>query len=324
MKKPLRLAIVGDGPTAAAHTNAFKAIGHNVLHCSAGMNSKTLSRFAKKHDIKNTWANSQKLISSYDEWDGIIIAASISALPSLLDEAMKSEKPILIEKPVSTKSDYLKQFQYNTPKNIMVGYNRRFYSTIIAAKTFLSSKSEGSFCFMELPETIDFNQRQEKTYLPIYNNSCHGIDILHFLLGELKVKHVETIRKNGLDLGRYIIIEAGKNKCFLSLNWNSPSNFSLNVEHSEERISLRPFENYEYFKGMQVEEPSTNFPMRKYSPISKTSFNVFETTYSGIKPGFLEQAQEFISLIEGNFYMNGASLADAFYAQYVLEDILNR
>ena len=91
---------------------------------------------------------------------------------------------------------------------------------------------------MQLPETIDINARKEIAHLPIYNNSCHGVDILRYLLGDLHVKHIQVIKKSGLNSGRYIILEANNHTCFLSMNWNCPANFSLYIENGEEKINL--------------------------------------------------------------------------------------
>ena len=42
-------------------------------------------------------------------------------------------KPILVEKPVSIGTDYLKKFSSTCPKFVNVAFNRRYYNTVVKA-----------------------------------------------------------------------------------------------------------------------------------------------------------------------------------------------
>lgn len=324
MKIPPKIALIGDGPTADAHALALKAHGITVTHCSAGVNTQSLNSFAKKHNIRNVWASSVDLIRSHTNWDGIIIAASIPILPTLLEYALESEKPILIEKPVSSGIDYLKKFEKVSPSNVMVGYNRRFYATVDRAIHFLNNTSKSSFCFMQLPEKIDLNAKKNIAHLPIYNNSCHGVDLLLYLFGELEIRNVEKLINNGIEYGRYVTLRSKRSDtCFLSLNWNSPSNFSMYIESEDEKIKLEPLESFQRFKGMSIVEPTTTYPLRQYLPLEIEKSNVFIKDHQKIKPGFLDQSLEFLELISGNPPKRAARLSDAYRTQLLVKTILD-
>ena len=324
MKFQPRIALIGNGPTAAAHAIALKAAGVRVTHCSARENKETLENFAKIHSIENIWGVSTDLIKAHEEWDGLIIAASVSALPKLLGSALQTGKPILIEKPVSSSSDYLSRFKEKSPDNVMVGYNRRFYSTVDETKKFLDSTSRRNFCYMQLPETINFFAEPSIAYKQVYNNSCHGVDLMRYLFGNLKIKNVEVLKNDGVDNGRYAILESNnKDICFLSLNWNSPANFSVFIENGQDKIALQTFEDYQSFSGMKILEATEKYPARKYCPQEIQKFDVFTHQKDPIKPGFGEQALEFLDLINGKPFKKAARLSDAFFTQSLIEEILN-
>jgi predicted dehydrogenase len=323
MKKAPKIALIGTGPTAQAHALALKALGVEISH-SASKRSKDLGLFAKNFNIPSVWESAQELIISHADWDGLIVASSVNSLPILLDCAIQSGKPILIEKPVAIGTDYLSKFAKDPPNNIMVGYNRRFYNTIDAAKDFLRSKSMSSFCSMQLPETVKLSEYDISDYWNVYYNSCHGIDLMRYLFGNLHIKYVECIYNNNVETGRYAVLENNnKDICFLSLNWNSPANFSLFIENGDEKVNLSPFESFQKLKGMEVLEPTIDFPLRKYRPNVIEYFDVFTDKKIKNKPGFVEQSQEFLNLINGAPTDKAANLSDAYYAQLILEEILN-
>lgn len=324
MDKIPRIAIIGCGPTAMAHALALKNIGIKILHCAAQSNTNDLQSFAKNLDIEFIWNSATDLINAHSKWDGLIIASSVDSLPGLLEQAIQYEKPILIEKPVSIGTDYLIKFKYKSPENIMVGYNRRFYNTVDFTKNFLNKKHKKNFCSVQLPETINFSNDINLMHRPIYYNSCHGIDLLRYLLGDLKIKHVNAVNSDNLEIGRYAILEScNKDICFLSLNWNSPANFSLMIENGEDKVSLNPFESFQKFSGMVISEPTIQYPIRKYTPKEVECFDVFNNENKEVKPGFYGQIIEFIDLINGKPLKKAARLSDAYHAQFIIEKLLN-
>ena len=85
---------------------------------------------------------------------------------------------------------------------------------------------------------------------------------------------------------------------------------------------MKPFEQCNIFKGMEVIEPTEKLPLRRYIPKKIESVSSFPTHDNLIKPGFYEQAMEIKSLLEGEEPKISASLYDAYIAQKLLRNIL--
>ena len=323
MIKLLRIALVGDGPTATSHVLALKSVGLEVHHCSANPSSKTVDGFAKKHNIANVWPDPIKLIKASDEVDALVIAVSINVSSYLLSFALESGKPVLIEKPVATGTEYLSQFRFECPDNVIIGYNRRFFSSIQTTKKILDKSVTVACANLQLPETIDVGLNFQNAVLPVYENSCHGLDILFYLFPGLKIKVVEGFKKNGPYFGRYVLLENDHGSiCSLFMIWNAPANFSLSIELGENRIDLTPFEILRVYNQLEIEEPTKEFPARRYYPRQIEYMNVHKDKPNNVKPGYHSQALEFKKLIYGTHGQIAANLTDAFNVQKMLTDII--
>ena len=103
----------------------------------------------------------------------------------------------------------------------------------------------------------------------------------------------------GQAFGKNVFLESPRGDTVLiCLNWNSPSNFSINIEASPYRLELKPFETYSLYEGMEVIEASEDYPVRQYVPKLIEKGNVFFNSKE-FKPGFLEQSVEFRRFVEG-------------------------
>jgi hypothetical protein len=107
------------------------------------------------------------------------------------------------------------------------------------------------------------------------------------------------------------------------MNWNSPSNFQLNIEGQGSRLEIKPFEKSTFYQGMEIVEPSNKVPVRTYIPKKISELNSFPKQKDAIKPGFLEQALEMKSILKGKQPKVSASLEDAFNVQKILDNILS-
>lgn len=61
---------------------------------------------------------------------------------------------------------------------------------------------------------------------------------------------------------------------------------------------------------MRIDEPSKEFPIRRYSPVSEISWKISSDDLE-LKPGFLKQYLEFLQMTQGEDRTIGASLRDA-------------
>ncbi|MDC1382754.1 Gfo/Idh/MocA family oxidoreductase [Candidatus Puniceispirillum sp.] len=316
-----RIALIGSGAIAEAHKTAMDTVGLSVVHCASSPRSKTIGHFADRMRIPNIWEDPLKLLHASDQWDGVIIASSINSTQKLLDIAILQNKPILVEKPVGNSSLQLSKYKIFPPPSVMVGFNRRHYSTVLKAKEFVKDQSSCIRASINLPEQV-FSDNEEP-YAPVLYNSIHGLDILRFLLGDIELLHVEQHPVDPL-FGRVAIAKSSQGHiCSINLNWNSPAKFSLTLESADSRILLEPFETYQHYHGMTISEPTKSYPVRKYSPTEIHAFNVFDNQKNDIKPGFLGQSLEYKRLVEGFQTPSiSANLKDAYNALNMAEELI--
>lgn len=315
-----KLAIIGCGNIASFHVPALRAAGMDVAHCASSLNSKQIDQFSKNHNIKNVWADPTKLAASHQEWDGVVITAAVEPTLNLLEIAATSGKPVLVEKPVTVSPEKLAQFSTYSPSNVIVAYNRRHYSTVQKARDFVSTKNlaRATMC---LPENV--SKDMENPFNLVYENSVHGFDILNFVFDSVEIEHISTADNNSPYFGRQAILKSkGGSLINLNINWQAPANFSLSLDDGDERLDLVPFEKYQSYKGMEVIEPSEEYPVRQYVPKLVKSGTVFDGMASNIKPGFLAQSKEFSDLIDGEKPQTGANLSDAYKALVIAQKVV--
>jgi len=316
-----KLALIGCGNIANFHVPALRAVGLEIVHCASSLNSKTISEFATAHKIDNVWHDPEELIKANDQWDGIVLAAAIEPTMSLLSLAMLSGKPILVEKPVSHEVEALAKYAKTAPQNVIVAYNRRHYNTVQKARDFVATRSAVR-ATMTLPDSV--SKADQIPYDNVYGNSVHGLDMLHFIFGPLTIEKVVTANPDDLYFGRQALLRSETGHLIsLSLNWGAPSNFALSIDDMKTRIDLLPFEKLQQYEGMDVIEPSDDYPVRQYVPNLVSSSSVFDSASTLIKPGFGQQSEEFANLLAGKPATIGANLTDAYNAQALAHAIVN-
>ena len=102
---------------------------------------------------------------------------------------------------------------------------------------------------------------------------------------------------------------------------NAPENFSISIYSEDEKAELRPIEVLSFYQGFEVLEPSSIFPIRRYSPLLKRQ--IFVDTNHNCKPGFYEQARMFSSLCNGKKGLNFPSIKDAHKALSSIDSLVN-
>src|SRR5690606_31666311 len=106
----------------------------------------------------------------------------------LLRTAAVHGKPVLVEKPVATSSDLLAPYRSVWP-NVIVGYNRRFYAAVAAAKAFID-RQDSCMVHMQLPDSVPPPGTGADREHNVRSNSVHGFDLLRHLVGDVAVKHI--------------------------------------------------------------------------------------------------------------------------------------
>lgn len=321
MTKRKKVAIIGSSQISKFHIDAFRKASIDVISCASSPNSKNIKNFANENNIEQFFYDPFELIYK-NNWDGLIISSSVKSIPNILKASIKYNKPILVEKPVDYGTKYLKKLNFRKLDFVNVAYNRRFYSTVKFAKLFIKNSSGGCTLSVRIPEQVNILKKDKSIkFFNIYNNSCHMIDLIQFLIGKVKII---KILKNPLNRNsRIALLKSGKNYCQLIINSNSPDNFSIQVENGKQRLELRPIEKLYLYEGMEVKNPTVKFPLRSYSPKIKYSRDIFDGKKSNlIKPGFYEQALDFKRLLSGKKSISSAKLKDAYLTQYLIDKLI--
>lgn len=318
----MRLALVGCGNIADFHLPAMREAGFDCVSVAGSVNSTRAREFANRHGIKNTYSDPVELIYDSSCWDALLLASPVSTMLDYIKLVAPTGKPILAEKPVALNHEDLTPLRKY--QNVLVAYNRRFYSSVEYAKNFVDSHAD-IIIKVSIPEkridpdhNIDFPDR-----LPLssYQNSVHLFDLLNFLAGKVQWKVASAIYGADKYLG---VVALGKStkKFTVQLDscFNSPDNFSINIISGDERIELRPIEIARYYKGMQVNEPTEKIPIRTYTP--ELIDQVVAGGEGGLKPGFLMQAKNFMRYCVAEGGHRGATLDDAYNALETAHSLL--
>lgn len=317
-----RLVIVGTGEIANFHVTAAKEAGFDVVGVAARKNSTTVGTFAKAHAIARTWSDPAELIADSNNWDALVLAALTEAMLPLLVQALEADKPVLAEKPVSTTSISLVPFLENSPK-VMVGFNRRFYAPVQAAKNFLSSGGP-SLIHLQLPESVGFDaetQTWDTKFVRL--NSVHGFDLANYLTGGLTLQSINHVGSRKDRRGGVMVLTSLRGDvCSITANWNAPANFAMSIDRDEERFELRPLEFGTRYHGMQVVEPTREIPIRRYLPKEMEQYPPDQQSLD-FKPGFVAQMNALAELVDGKRSIIAASIADAHKALLIAESLLD-
>ena len=322
MTNQLRLAIVGSGEIANFHVAAAKSAGFDVVGVAARKNSRTVHAFAQTHVISNTWDDPAELIAEEGKWDALILAATTEAIIPLLTQALEIGKPVLVEKPVATSSHaLLPLIKYE--KNVMVGFNRRFYAPVQAAKRFVESGGPCSI-HLQLPESVSYdadNKSWDTRFVRL--NSVHGFDLANYLTGGLTIASTMRVGQTSDRRGGVVVMSSVRGDiCTISANWNAPANFAMTIDREGERFELRPLEFGTRYQGMQVVEPTNEIPIRRYLPKEVEQFPPDQKSLD-FKPGFVAQCEALAALVHGQRSEIAASINDAHRALLVSEALLD-
>ena len=321
-KNKVNLAVIGCGNIAQFHIPAMIDVGFNIASIAGSLNSKNALTFARKYKINKVYNNPLDLIENESEWDALLILSPVATIVDYLNLAVQFGKPILSEKPMALDHVCLENLiQY---KNIRVAYNRRFYLGVDFSKKYVQ-RHPNSLIKVTIPENrkdpdhnINFPSR-----LPLlsYENSVHIFDLINYISGGVEWRETSSIKA----IDKFIAINAlgyGANGTTIQLDsyFNSPDNFSINILSGDERVEMKPIEVTSLFKGMEVNEPTLEMPIRLYTP--KLQNKIIESPRHGHKPGFLGQAQDFMNFCLGRESSSGADIIDAYSALKLAQSLV--
>jgi predicted dehydrogenase len=320
----VKLAVIGPGKIAEHHIQALKFFDFNVVGCISRKGSSSNIQFMKNlgKDESEYFTDIEYMINNPQDWDAALISCPTSNQLEYLSRLAPTNKPILIEKPVSFLSSDLENLRGY--KNIMVGFNRRHYSNISQIKSFMQTKTN-VFVKVVIPESSIYKNEyiNSSNNFPagVYENSIHIFDLINYIFGDVEWVSALTSSKEYSYFTSAEGAIANNSHMSLDVLINAPENFSISVYLKDEKVELKPIEILSFYKGFEVIEPSSVLPLRSYNPCLKSQ--LFEETQMNCKPGFYEQARVFASLCKGKKDLNFPSIEDARKALSSIESIVN-
>jgi predicted dehydrogenase len=282
--------------------------------------------FAARHGIARVEESWEEMLAGPAQWDALIVAMRPDATPDVLARALALGVPVLVEKPIAWNVATATALCDQAHERVIVGFNRRFYAPVQAARAEAHAAAP-LLAHLALPEGVvpPAGPDPERSYLkPFVENSCHGIDIARFVLGDLRIETVRRLRSaDGWLRGLAAILTSARGDVVqFTGNWGTPANYSLSLHRPGRRFDLLPWEVADVYEGMDVIDPTDAVPIRRYVPKLR-SRSVVDGIDQREKPGFVRQALELRAMIEGRApSADAATLSDMVAVLELCEGLL--
>lgn len=316
-----KIGFIGSGSISRAHIIAAQSVGFTTI----GICARDFSESARKLSTEFEGLKYHNTLDSFLEtkFDGICILLNTDVSLQIYKKVItKQDIPILIEKPVTQSSVFLSKNIDLDRKNTLVGYNRRFYSSVSEIKNYLQ-QNQNIQSHWNIPEiSWDKNPAASARKHFLLENSVHILDLFLYLLGSPSDSIYFNNNENGfLQYSTSVHRFPNGNVASLNLNFGTPDNTSVSFYGPGSYFLLKPIELVSKYSKIITEPANAVIPFKRYIPSQE---NTWEISQSDIKykPGFHTQYLEFMEMCTGNSRKIGASLRDAFNVLKFAEKIL--
>ncbi len=315
----VRVALVGCGRIAPAHLAALRSAGCVVTALAGSPGSVRARAFAEANAIPTTFDTLDDLAAS-ELWDAAVVATSVETTVEVTRSLAASGRPLLVEKPIGLRAAVLEPL-HAVADQVIVGYNRRFYRSVEAAREFVDSHAP-VLAEVVIPETLPAPVPGSDPLRPFFANSVHVLDLVRFLFPGIDVVRTRQARGDGgTVVGLGALLESVRGDLvMLTANWNAPDNFRITLSSGDERFELRPLEVGQRYRGMTVRPPDAGAgrTVKEYQP---TPVDPPVSDDTGGKPGFDAQAAAFARFVTGGDPGPAARLGDAVAVLRLAEDL---
>lgn len=285
----MKVLIVGAGGIAPEYVKALRAIGIgeiDVLSRSVESAAALASSLSLSTHFGGGNATLEKIADNYG---AIILAASIDALPSLIQTCLSTspQVPVLVEKPVALSSTELSAIVTGKPNHrISVALNRLYFPSVATLREELkrSAPTSAHFSFTEWVHRIDpmsFSKRELARWG--LSNCIHVTATVFDLIGLPQsiapfVGGADRIpwHPSGSTFVGAGVSATGVPFSYLS-DWNSAGRWSISVGTDKGRYDLMPMEGI------------------NFTPRGSVHSEVFQSAYTGeTKCGFVEMLEQWL------------------------------
>lgn len=280
--KIFKVAIIGSGRMAEEHLKVLSRIQNfNVT----GIFNRTISKakkLKKKYNIDYAATSISDLFYK-TKADLLIIAINEIALRKILIQVTKFDWTIFTEKPLGYNYKDFKKINdllNKRKKSVFVGYNRRYYDTVLKATSLLKNNKNKRDVFIfdqENPFILKKSKKQINNWM--YLNSTHLLSLTDiFCRG--KVVGIKYLSKFNFEKVHCIIkFSSGDTLNFFSI-WKKPGPWSVKIYTKDLFLDLQPLE-----KLFVRNKNNKNFEIK----------NNFNKNY---KYGLVNQANEILKMLK--------------------------
>jgi predicted dehydrogenase len=290
--REVSVAIVGAGGMAREHAKAFGSLPNVTV---SGLTSRTRARadaLAAELAI-GVVADSIDELRERTNADLVIIAVPELAANPVAMQAFTHPWAVLMEKPAGydlADAENIARAARGRPTPVMVGLNRRFYSSARAIKADLETRPNEKR-FIHVQDQQSYAEARRYHHPPqvvekfMYANSIHLIDLLPFF-GRGAVARVQPITPwRGEDtevMLAYVEFDSGDTALYEGL-WKGPGPWAANISTAGKRWIMQPLEDAIY----------QNAGERARHTIERSEDD------RRFKPGLLLQAQAAVAAVRG-------------------------
>ena len=285
------VVLFGAGPMAMDYAKVLKHMGANFT--VVGRSPEGTEKFQEQTGvaaITNGVPGWQEKGNANAEHG--IIAVSFEALSATAIELMDAGiRKILLEKPAGLTASEIHAVCEHAKKTdtlIFVGYNRRFYASVIEAKQLIEDDGgvlSFNFEFTEwcddIADKLKYGDTGKNWFLA---NSSHIVDMAFYLGGEPKELHACTAGGNDWHPTATVFSGAGVTHSgalfSYQANWDAPGRWGVEVLTRKHRYIFRPLEKLQILK---------------HNTVTTESVDIDDRLDKEFKPGLYQQTQSFLN-----------------------------
>lgn len=166
----MKIGIVGHGSIGKRHADNARTLGHEV----------------KIYDPKELFKDFRRERDLYEWADAVVVATPSPYHESCIRAAIERDKPVLVEKPISTSIGMLPVLLGHAKRPIMMGNNLRFHPCVAQAKNWLEQNHIGKVLWAQFTCATESVKPLYLSDGVILNTGSHEVDMAMYLLGPVK------------------------------------------------------------------------------------------------------------------------------------------
>jgi len=316
-----KLVVIGSGRIAISHIEAARANGFDLFGICGSDNSKTALDLAKKYDFTHYFPKLETMLET--TFDAAAIICNTINIPKVYEKLYEKNVPILAEKPYSVNSEDFSDKILNN-KKLLIGYNRRYYSSIHALREKIKSEIFYN-AVIEISEiSWDSNSSIIEREQSVLENSVHSLDLILYLFGDYDSIEINRsfIEGNLQSINARLFYSGGAN-VDLRISFGIPLNNSISVRFKDSIAYCKPIELFYLYSKMKMIPADSQVKFKRYQPIAVEDWALSEYDNS-FKPGFYLQYKELSGLVDGTPIRIGATAADTYKVLKLSKKLIGR